>query len=222
MKCICEKIKIVDLVIILGVIAALVVGYLTYSHFRSTASNQVESNSKIAFQVFLRGVTITGKTNPIKVNEDTFISIRNVPYTALKVVDVKADTKKVVMPSNGKSKEPFILVDDYGQAFMYDIVVTVIDDAKITKDGAVVGGNKIKIGLPITLEGKDYKFNGTVSDLAILPPDFKLPPAKGQAGAPQAPQGPDAKAPQVGPGEKTGGPLVNPPAPPVPVETEKK
>jgi hypothetical protein len=25
------------------------------------------------------------------------------------------------------------------------------------------------MGLPITLEGKDYKFNGTVSDLKIMP-----------------------------------------------------
>ena len=53
--------------------------------------------------------------------------------------------------------------------FMYDIVVTVVDTAKITKDGAVVGGNKIKMGLPITLEGKDYKFNGTVSNVVIEP-----------------------------------------------------
>ena len=45
---------------------------------------------------------------------------------------------------------------------MYDVVVTLTDNAKITKDGAVVGGNKIKIGLPITLEGADYKFTGSV------------------------------------------------------------
>ena len=51
----------------------------------------------------------------------------------------------------------------------YDVIVTLVDTAKITKDGAVVGGNKIKIGLPITLEGKDYRFNGTVSDLKTIP-----------------------------------------------------
>ena len=46
-------------------------------------------------------------------------------------------------------------------------MVTVQDDAKITKDGAVVGGNKIKIGLPVTLEGKDYKLNGVVSNITL-------------------------------------------------------
>ena len=162
-----KKFRIVDFVIILGVILALIVGFLTYKHLRQTASNQIESTSKIAFQVFLRGVTITGSYNPIKAGENTFISIRNVPYTDLKVVGSKIDMKKIVMPSKS-TKEPFILVDDYSQAFMYDIIVTVVDTAEITKDGAVVGGNKIKIGLPITLEGKDYKFNGTVSYVQVL------------------------------------------------------
>ena len=49
----------------------------------------------------------------------------------------------------------------------YDFLVTVEDDAKITKDGAVVGGNKIKIGLPVTLEGVDYRLNGIVSNISV-------------------------------------------------------
>ena len=162
-----KKLRLIDGVIILGVVLALIVGFLTYKHFRQTASNQVETTEKIAFQVFLRGVTITGNTSPIKLADKTFISIRNVPYTDLQIIDVKIDTKKIVMPS-AKTKQTFILLDDYGQAFMYDIIVTVMDTAKMTKDGAVIGGNKIKIGLPITLEGKDYKFNGTVSSIQEL------------------------------------------------------
>lgn len=163
-----KKRVLVDVIIVLLIIAALGVGYFTYKHFRQTADKQIEKTSKIAFQVFLRGVTITGKDNPIKVGDTTFISIRNVPYTDLKVVNSVIDTKKVVMPNPG-GNPPFILVQDFSQVFMYDIIVTVVDEAKITKDGAVVGGNKIKMGLPITLEGKNYKFNGTVSDVQILP-----------------------------------------------------
>ncbi len=162
-----KKVRIVDLVILLAVIAALVVGFFTYKHFRQTADKQVEKTAKIAFQVFLRGVTITDSVSPVKAGDKTFISIRNVPYTDLQVIEVKTDTKKTVMP-NPKGNPQFILVDDYSQIFMYDVVVTVIDSAKITKDGAVVGGNKIKIGLPITLEGPTYKLNGTVSNVQIL------------------------------------------------------
>ena len=157
-----KKIKLVDIIILLAVTAALFVGLFTYKHLRQTAGKQIESTSKITFQVFLRGVTLTGGVSPIKTGEETFISIRNVPYTNLKIVDVKSEPKKTLMP-NPAGKPAFIPMEDCSQMSMYDVIVSVTDTAKITKDGAVVGGNKIKIGLPITLEGKNYKFNGTVS-----------------------------------------------------------
>jgi len=186
-----KKFGVIDLIIILAIIATLVVGYLTYKHFRQTADNQIESTSKIAFEVFLRGVTITGSDNPIKVGDETFISIRNVPYTNLKVVGVRADSKKTLMP-NPMKKPAFLIVDDYSQLYLYDIIVTVVDTAKITKDGAVVGGNKIKIGLPITLEGKNYKFNGTVSNLQFIN-DNQLQPSADKPGQPQSGVQPQSK-----------------------------
>ncbi len=163
-----QKIKFIDVIIILAVILALVIGYLTYKNFRQTASQQIEATSKVVFQVYLRGVTITGRECPIISGDETFISIRNVPYTNLKINDVKIDTKKIAVP-NPKGNPPFVLLEDYSQMFMYDILVTVEDMAKLTKDGIVIGGNKIKIGLPITLEGKAYKLNGTVSNVQLVP-----------------------------------------------------
>ncbi len=161
-----KKFKTVDMIIVAGVVLALIVGFFTYKNFRQTASKQIEATSKISFQVFVRGVTLTGNEIPMRVNDKTFISIRNVPYTDLDIVDVKADRKKIVLPILNSKK--VMVVEDVSQANMYDITVTLKDTAKITKDGAVVGGNKIKMGLPITLEGKDYKFNGTVSDLKVM------------------------------------------------------
>ncbi len=162
-----KRFKAVDLIIIAGVILALAVGFFTYKSFRQTADKQIEATSKISFQVYIRGVTLTGNEIPMKADETTFISIRNVPYTDLKILDVKADRKKVVLPILNSKK--VMVVEDVSQANVYDIIVTLTDTAKITKDGAVVGGNKIKMGLPITLEGEDYKFTGTVSDLKVMP-----------------------------------------------------
>ena len=61
-----------------------------------------------------------------------------------------------------------MLVPDPAQPNLYDAVVTIKDVAKITKDGAVVGGNKIKIGLPIVLEGFNYRVGGTISNVQLL------------------------------------------------------
>ena len=161
-----KKISFVDVVILVGVIIALLVGVLTTKHFRQTADKQIEATSAITFQVFLRGVTVTGEDFPIKVNDKTFITIRNVPYTELKVMDVISDARKTALPSN-RVKDQYILIKDPSQPAIYDAVVTISDTAKITKDGAVVGGNKIKMGLPVTLEGENYKFNGTISDVKV-------------------------------------------------------
>ena len=163
-----KKIRIVDYIIIIGIIIACCVGFLTYKGIHKTADKSVDAVSQIKFDVFIRGITYTGSELPIKANEKTFISIRNVPYSDLMITSVKAEKRKIVLPVlNTKNTKTFIVVEDVSQPNVYDAVVTLEDKAKITKDGAVVGGNKIKIGLPITLEGVDYRLNGTVSNIQL-------------------------------------------------------
>lgn len=162
-----KKFKIVDVVILVFVLVALGVGYVTFKGYRQTASKQIEATSKIIFKVYMRGVTFSGEKLPIVKGDKTFISIRNVPYSDLDIVDVKAQRRQIVLPSTG-SKKVVVVVEDTSQPDLYDVVVTLTDNAKITKDGAVVGGNKIKIGLPITLEGAEYKFTGSVSDIQVI------------------------------------------------------
>lgn len=157
--------KLVDIIIVLGLLLAVAVGVVTIKHYRETASKQIEATSKIDFNVFLRGVTLSCDEIPIKKGDKTFISIRNVPYSDLNILDVSATPKMITVAA--PSSLGYKVVPDAAQPNTYDITVTVTDTAKITKDGAVVGGNKIKIGLPITLEGKTYKLTGTVSDIKI-------------------------------------------------------
>ncbi len=159
------KNKLVDIIIVAGILLAICVGVVTIKHYRETASKQIEATSKINFVVYLKGVTLTNSDIPIKKSDKTFISIRNVPYSDLDVVDVVFSPKMTTISSN--NSKGYNIVPDASQPHTYDIAVTVTDTAKITKDGAVVGGNKIKIGLPITLEGKTYKLTGTVSDIDI-------------------------------------------------------
>jgi len=162
-----KKIRIVDFIIITCIIIALGIGFVTYKGYRQTAGKQIEATSNIVFKVYIRGATFSGNDIPIKKGEKTFISIRNVPYSDLEILDVKADRRKIVLPALN-TKTVVIVVEDAAQPDLYDVVVTLTDKAKITKDGAVVGGNKVKLGLPITLEGSNYKFTGSVSDINIV------------------------------------------------------
>lgn len=162
-KKIIKKISAVDIIILLTVVIALFVGYITFKQLRQTSDKQIISASKVIFHVFLRGVSFTGTEIPIKQGDKTFITIRNVPYTELNIERVIAQPRKVLV-NDGKQLS---VVNDPAYPNLYDIVVIISDDAKITNDGAVVGGNKLKAGLPVTLEGSLYKLNGTVSDIYI-------------------------------------------------------
>ena len=95
-----KKLSIIDFIIITGVIIALTVGFFTVKQFRQTADKQIEAVSPITFQVFLRGVTVTGDKFPIVANEKTFITIRNVPYTELTIIDVKSENRKTFSPNS--------------------------------------------------------------------------------------------------------------------------
>ena len=166
LKKLLKKISIVDIIIIFTVIAALIVGYMTFKKIRQTSDKQIVSTSQVQFHVFVRGFSYTGLELPVKKGEKTFITIRNVPYTELLVSDVISAPRQTAISVAGSYK----VIDDPAFPNLYDLVVILNDEAKVTKDGPVVGGNKLKTGLPITIEGVDYKLNGTVSNVEILNP----------------------------------------------------
>jgi len=52
--------------------------------------------------------------------------------------------------------------------FSKDLRLTLAGKAKITDQGPVLGNSKVKIGMPIELDGFNYNFNATVIDLRLL------------------------------------------------------
>lgn len=162
----CKNLKPADWAIIAGVVILIAIAIAVF-----TGGNKIISKSPVLeekdvqFSVFFRGITITDTNSPFVPNEDTFITIRNVPYTKLKITDVRFDRRKTLLETKPGSYLP---VEDISQPAVYDFIVTVRDRAKITDDGAVVGGNKVKMGIPVILEGKNYKFTGVISNIQYV------------------------------------------------------
>ena len=164
-----KKLRPFDYLILVIIIAVLTVGALTFSGKRATSSNQIEATTDIDIEIYLRGVTSTSNEPVFKSGEETFITIRNVPYAKLKIKDVKFEKRQAMLPTINP-KKPYILVNDETTPYQYDYLIKVTDSAKITKDGdAVVGGNKVKIGIPMTLEGAKYKLNGVITNITPSP-----------------------------------------------------
>ena len=158
-----KKIKPFDYIIIVILIACLLVGYLTFTKKRTTSSNQIEATVNVELEVYLRGVATTSDEPLFIEGDETFITIRNVPYTKLKIVAMDGRPRMAILPANNKAG--YIITQDVSTPNMYDLIVKLEDTAKKTPDGFVAGGNKIKMGIPVVIEGEKYKYTGVISNV---------------------------------------------------------
>lgn len=149
-----------------GIVILLILILTTLGVNKFLSKTPVLEEKDIQFTVFFRGVTITDNVSPFTPGEDAFITIRNVPYTKLKITDVKYDRRKILLETSKKGD--YKPVENISEPCLFDFTVTLQDRAKITDDGAVVGGNKVKMGIPVVLEGKKYKFTGVISNVQYI------------------------------------------------------
>ncbi len=156
-----KKLKPTDYIIILGILILLIIGTLAVLKKKNFSKLPIEKESTIQFEVFFRGVTISDNVVPFSQGEDAFITIRNVPYTKLKIIGIDGRPRMKVIPSN--NKEGYLIVEDVATPNLYDFILRLEDKAKKTPDGFVAGGNKIKMGIPVVIEGEKYKYSGTIS-----------------------------------------------------------
>jgi hypothetical protein len=161
------KINIIDFLIILIVTLAIAGVTLVKSGKFATSSKAITKIAPVNFDVVIRGQKLS-KDDKIFINgEKTFITIRNVPYTSLIIKKAERTRWQTVIP-DPKNPLKAISVDDPSAPYTYNFFVTLEDTATVTGDGPVIGGNKIKIGLPVTLEGYNYRLTGVVSDVRVL------------------------------------------------------
>lgn len=157
---------------ILDIGAALVIVLVLFGIFvfpgssGSVAQGKIETKP-VEVEVVLRMAAQNADTL-LKPGDKTSVIIRNQPYGEVKIKAVKVlpDTINVPM-SDGSAK---VVPDARPEAALSkNVVVTLEGNAQITKNGPVLGNNKIKIGTPIELEGFSYNFtNLNVRDLRIL------------------------------------------------------
>ena len=102
------------------------------------------------------------KNDFFKIGEKSAITIRNRPYTQLTIIKSESHPKLATLPNLGGSYKTIV---DPTKTNLKDYIVTLTDAALKTKDGYVVGGNKIKIGNQVELEGFNYRLGGKIIDV---------------------------------------------------------
>ena len=164
-KNILQKMRPMDYMIICALIFVILILGFIYFGKKVYAPTPVENEGKVSYTISSGNAEIP--KSPFEVGAETFVTIRNIPHAKLKITDVQYNRKQVMMPT-GSASNPYVLVDDKENPLTYDFLVTVEDTGKFTNDGVVSGGNKIKVGLPITLEAPLYKLNGIITNVEIL------------------------------------------------------
>jgi len=161
------KFNIIDCVIV-GVIALLIISALIIKNGLFNPVHKIAKGAKqIEFTVVTRAYDVTSQDEIIKKGDKTFITIRNVPYTKLEVHNVTKEAMKEMYFNYDRPEIPY-LIKNVAYPHRYQYVIKLRDYAMITNDGAVLGGNKIKIGLPVDIEGFNYRLSGMVTDVKVL------------------------------------------------------
>lgn len=166
-KTLAKKMRPMDYMILGLIIFIIILTTIINVAKKAYSPSPIENEGKVAYEIYFKNVLISDKKNPFEIGSETFVTIRNQPHAKLKITDVKHNRKMVMIPTGNENK-PYVLVDDKENPFAYDFLITVEDNGKFTNDGVVSGGNKIKIGLPITLEAATYRLDGKITNIKIL------------------------------------------------------
>jgi Domain of unknown function (DUF4330) len=146
----------------LGLVAVVGLGILlVQSGTHQTSGTLIEGEADIQYTVVTQN-TRTLIPTMIRANDMTHLSIRNQPRGDVKIVSAtyKPHETSFVSPSG----QPFSAVDPALKNSV-DYTIVLQDHATVTKEGYVANGIKVKVGLPIELEGKAYRIPAAIIDV---------------------------------------------------------
>lgn len=150
------------------VILLVIVGIFFFPGTSGSVAQLGVSTKPVEVDVVVRGLSIRNPQSLIKqfqTSKKTSIIIRNQPYGQVGIKAVKELPRTVIVPQPDGSVKA--LPDPRKDVFSTDMIITLAGQAQITDNGPVFGSSKIKVGMPIELEGFNYNFNSSVIDVRI-------------------------------------------------------
>ncbi len=153
------KVNIIDagafVLIVLGLL-----GFFVVRSNRSEAQGNQAATKTIQFDLFVQGSY--GNPEVFKVGDKVAINIRNQPAGIATIEKVKIDTRTLsFLPADGKLKS----FPDPDAPYSKKMTFTLKADASETPNGFVIGGAKIKIGIPVEIETPLYSLKGSTIDV---------------------------------------------------------
>lgn len=138
---------------------------LVQSGIYQTSGQVIKGEGDIHYTVYIRNLK-TLDPELFAPGKKLSITIRNQPRGEVPIVEVKRNPRRAsYMLADGTLKTMEDPADPYG----YDYLVTLKDHALFTQDGYVTEGIKVKIGLNIEVEGRNYRVPGMIVNVQEAP-----------------------------------------------------
>jgi Domain of unknown function (DUF4330) len=151
------------------VILLVIIGVFFFPGTTGSVAQVGATSVPIEVDLVVRGLNVRDikqmEEQGFKKGGKTKVIIRNQPYGEIGIKDVKSLSRTLMVPQpDGSVKE---LPDTRKNSFSTDLLLTLEGKAQKTEDGFVLGNNKVKIGIPLELDGFNYNFNATTIDVRM-------------------------------------------------------
>lgn len=152
------RINIIDFIVGASIMLGVIGVFLVQSGTYVTSGSEVQGESDIWIVVQVPMLRTLDKALFVP-GDKTSITIRNQPRGEVLIQKVDSAPAKITLLSG--AGEPTSYTDP-SQPNSFDYTIWLKDHAKKAKDGFVSEGVKVKVGLPIELEGFKYRVYGKI------------------------------------------------------------
>ncbi|MEN9257491.1 MAG: DUF4330 domain-containing protein [Gloeomargarita sp. SRBZ-1_bins_9] len=158
------KVSVIDLGAVLVVVLVLVGIFLVPGGTGSVA--QVGPSQPVEIDLMVRGLSVARPEALIRPGDRASFIVRNQPagQVSLKAVTFFSPQVEVPQPDGSVKFVP----DQRPQSqFVRDLRITLTGSAQMVDGGVVLGNTKLKVGVPVELEGPQYNLRGSVMDVRV-------------------------------------------------------
>ncbi len=144
----------------------LIVAFLVFLVLEKTGKHPVAGEGqlkRVEIDVIVKSFPCTD-TNCVKPGEKLFIRVKNQPFDWVILKDVKFIPRQAVVPTGDGN---YKLIPSPSEPYTVDILFTLQAQGYVRSDGIIVG-TKLKVGIPIDLEGKMIDVKGQVAGIRML------------------------------------------------------
>lgn len=156
--------NVVDAMAVLTVAATALGLLMVQAGWHQTSGQAVEGETDIEYTVLMYGLR-TLRPELFQVGDQTSITIRNHPRGKVTITQVERQPRRLVVPAVVRGAQGYEVIEDPTLPDAYEYRLTLKDHALKTSEGFVTNGMKVKIGLPIEVEGFDYRVSGVIVDV---------------------------------------------------------